>query len=291
VPIGRPTPGTRLYVLDGSLEPLARGVIGELYVGGDQIGMGYWNRRTLTAERFVADPYADVPGARMYRTGDLARWDDNGVLHYLGRADQQVKIRGYRIEPAEIEAALAAEETVAQAAVVVQDGGRAGKQLVAYFVPAGEGSDAASLRRATAARLPDYMVPSAFVPLATLPLTPNGKVDRRLLAAKSAPADRTVAGDAPRGDIETGLADIWSRLLGVPSIGRLDDFFTLGGHSLLAIRVPGRVRDKFGVELSMRDLFEARTLAALAVVVQALLIQIPERPASAADESCEEVDL
>jgi acyl carrier protein len=203
-----------------------------------------------------------------------------------------VKIRGYRIELAEVEAALAAESSLAQAAVVVQGDPRRGNQLVAYLVPAGVAlPDPATLRRTLAARLPDYMIPAAFVVLDALPLTSNGKVDRRALAARHQSTRSSGAFEEPRGMVEKRLAAIWSELLGVESIGRLDDFFALGGHSLLAMRVPSRVRDAFGIELAIRDLFEARTLADLAVVAQALLLQSGRGDDSGTREEFEEVDL
>jgi acyl-coenzyme A synthetase/AMP-(fatty) acid ligase/acyl carrier protein len=292
VPIGRPTRNTRLYVLDGSLEPVAIGVAGELYIGGMQLGSAYLRRSSLTAERFVADPYSPLPGARMYRTGDLAQWDADGRLHCHGRADQQVKIRGFRIEPAEIETALAAEPAVAHAAVVVQQDAVRGKRLVAYVVPAAPPTlDTAALRTALAARLPDYMVPAVFVTVGSLPLTSNGKVDRRALAAGRALPRDIEAPEQPRGPVEQQLAAIWRELLGAEAIGRHDNFFALGGHSLLAMRVPSRVKEALGVDILMQDLFEARTLVDLAAIVQALLPRARQHGDTIANVELEEVDL
>jgi acyl-coenzyme A synthetase/AMP-(fatty) acid ligase len=292
VPIGRPTPNTRMYVLDAGLEPAAIGVTGELYIAGDQLGSHYLNRRSLTAERFVADPYGRVAGGRMYRTGDLAHWDGDGVLHCHGRADQQVKIRGFRIEPAEIEAALTEDARVARAAVVVRMDDRRGRRLVAYLVLSGVAAvDPASLRSTLAVRLPDAMIPAAFVTVESLPLTPNGKVDRRALAALPDGVRDIDALDVPRGAVEQQLAAVWSGLLGVDAIGRHDNFFALGGHSLLAMRVPARVREALGVDLTMRDLFEARTLVDLAVIVQALLLRVGHEATTEADGEFEEVEL
>jgi acyl-coenzyme A synthetase/AMP-(fatty) acid ligase len=292
VPIGRPTRNTRLYVLDSSLEPVAVGVVGELYIGGGQLGAAYLRRSSLTAERFVADPYSPLPGARMYRTGDLAQWDADGQLHCQGRADQQVKIRGFRIEPAEIETALAAEPAVAHAAVVVQQDAARGKRLVAYVVPAAPPKlDTAALRAALGARLPDYMIPAVFVTVESLPLTSNGKVDRRALAARRALARDTEAPEPPRGPLEQQLAAIWREVLGVDAIGRHDNFFALGGHSLLAMRVPSRVKDALGVDILIGDLFEARTLVELAAIVRALLPRAGRHGDTTAKGELEEVEL
>jgi amino acid adenylation domain-containing protein len=271
IPIGRPTPNTHLYVLDTGLEPAGIGQTGELYIAGAQLGSGYLNRRGATAERFVADPHSTGPGARMYRTGDLARRDAEGILYYAGRADGQVKIRGFRIEPAEIEAALTQEPGILQAAVVVRKDSRRGPELAAFVVGPETGPDV--LRRSLAARLPDYMIPAAFVFLDALPLTGNGKVDRKALAARSEISRSAQEFEAPRGRVEEELARIWSEILGAANIGRRDDFFALGGHSLLAMRMRARVQEALNADLSSRDFFEARTIADLAVIVQAVLLQ------------------
>ncbi|MFN0056081.1 MAG: amino acid adenylation domain-containing protein [Planctomycetales bacterium] len=268
--IGSPLWNTRVYVLDGALEPVPVGVTGELYIAGVGLARGYLNRPGLTAERFVADPYAVQPGGRMYRTGDLARWRGDGTLAFVGRADQQVKIRGFRIELGEIEAALVAQTGVGQATVMARDSGPRGKQLVAYVVPApGMTVDQALLRRELGARLPDYMVPSAFVFLDQLPLTRNGKVDRKALPAPEMDRrhlEQSVV--APRTPVEELLAGIWSSVLGVEQVGIHDSFFELGGHSLLATKVTARVRDALQVELPVRSLFEAPTVAELAARIE-----------------------
>jgi len=273
VPIGRPDPNTRAYVLDGALRPLPPGARGELYIAGDGLARGYLGRPELTAERFVADPFAGA-GQRMYRTGDFARWRDDGALDFLGRADAQLKLRGFRIEPAEIEAALARHPAVASAAAVLREDEPGATRLVAYAVAAADAElDPAELRRHAAALLPDYMVPAAIVALAALPLTPSGKLDRRALPAPDLGA---LAGSrAPVSPQEHVLAGLFAELLGLPGVGAEDDFFALGGHSLLGMRLLGRVRARLGAELTIRDLFEAPTVAALA---GRLAGRAPERP-------------
>ncbi len=251
VPIGRPVTGKHAYVLDARLRPVPAGVVGELYLAGVGTAHGYLGQPAVTAERFVASPFA--AGERMYRTGDLARWNALGVLEYAGRADDQVKIRGFRVEPGEVQAVLAGFEGVSQAAVVVRDG-----LLIAYVVGT---ADPAVLADHAAARLPEYLVPSVIVPLEELPRTANGKLDRAALPTPR----RVVAGHvAPRTPVEVALAAIWADVLGVPEPGVEDNFFALGGHSLLAAKVTGRMRTEFGVPLGVRALFEAPTIAALA---------------------------
>ncbi|RYZ34547.1 MAG: amino acid adenylation domain-containing protein, partial [Myxococcaceae bacterium] len=264
VPIGRPVRNTTAYVLDGTMQPVPVGVPGELYVGGEGLAVGYVGRPELTAERFVPNPFGD--GERLYRTGDMVRWLADGSLEFMGRTDTQVKVRGYRIELGEVETALAQYAGVSEAVVVARDDGAEGKRLVAY-VTAREGValESSELRGHVKLRLPEYMVPSAYVVLEALPLTPNGKVDRKALPAPSA-APRTVGSDyeAPRTPTEELLAGLYSQVLGVERIGSKDHFFELGGHSLLATQVVSRIRGTFGIELPLRELFEAPTVAALA---------------------------
>ncbi|TYK43424.1 non-ribosomal peptide synthetase [Actinomadura decatromicini] len=257
--IGTPFWNTRAHVLDAALRPVPPGVPGELYLAGAQLARGYVGRPDLTSERFVADPYGP-PGSRMYRTGDLARRARDGSLEYLGRTDDQVKIRGFRIEPAEAEAVLAARPGVARAAVVVREDRPGEPRLVGYYVPDGAAPDEAALRDALGRALPEYMVPSALVALDALPRTVNGKLDRAALPAPEA----GVSGRAPRDAREAALCAIFAELLGVEGVGIDDDFFALGGHSLLATRVAAKARAVLGGTLSIADVFEAPTVAALA---------------------------
>ena len=268
--IGRPIAGTRTYVLDASLDPVPPGSPGELWLGGAGLARGYLGHPELTAERFVPDPFSAAGGARLYGTGDLARQRPDGVLEFLGRIDHQVKVRGFRIELGEIESALTRLPEVREAAVLVSEDGRGEKSLVAFVVPeAGAAFVARELRRKLAERLPDYMVPASCLPLAALPQTSNGKVDRRALAALAITGPERTRRVAPRGLTEQLLAELWSQVLNVDEVGATDNFFDLGGHSLLATRLVSRVRQGFGVELPLRSLFEAPTLAALAREVEA----------------------
>ena len=265
VVIGRPYAGTTAYVVDrfGGLAPL--GVPGELWIGGPGVTRGYWNRSELTAERFIADPFTHT--GRLYRSGDLVRWLPTGELEFLGRIDQQVKIRGLRIELGEIEATLAGQPGIGSAVVIVREDQPGDRRLVAYCTPApgSTSPDPASIRQACRDRLPEYMVP-ALVMLDALPLTPNGKVDRKALPAPEQPPvggeDRT----APRSEVESAVAEVWSEMLGLAldRFGVHDDFFDLGGHSLLATRVVNRLDQLTGLQLSLKEFLLAPTVAALA---------------------------
>ncbi|MEU5289384.1 amino acid adenylation domain-containing protein [Streptomyces sp. NPDC020755] len=260
--IGRPLGGVRVHVLDDRLRPVPPGATGELYVGGPGLARGYAGRPGPTAARFVANPYGP-PGARMYRTGDLVRWDRDGRLHFGGRADHQLSVRGFRVEPGEVEAALLAHPAVMQAAVILYDDGRGGRTLTGYVVPAaGHTADATALRRHVAAVLPGHMVPAAVVPLERFPLTPNGKLDRQALPAPGSTSG--ASGRAPRTPREELLCELFAEALGVPRVGIDDSFFALGGHSLLAAALIGRVHEALGVEIGLRSLFEAPTVAELA---------------------------
>ncbi|WP_443041207.1 amino acid adenylation domain-containing protein [Streptomyces sp. B21-108] len=272
--IGNPVTGCRAHILDSALQPVPDGASGELYIAGAGLARGYLNRPGLTAERFVADPYG-TPGTRMYRTGDLVRRTSQGILEYLGRADEQVKIRGFRVEPAEIEAQLSAHPAVARASVVARvDGGASGdgssSRLVAYVVaePGSTPPQPEELRAHLRERLPDHMIPAAFVALDALPLTPSGKLDRRALPAP-ATAD---AGEsrAPRTAREELLCGLFADVLGVPHVGVDDDFFALGGHSLLAMRLLARIRAALDTDLRLGDLFDAPTPAGVATALDAM---------------------
>ncbi|HET7461935.1 MAG TPA: non-ribosomal peptide synthase/polyketide synthase [Longimicrobium sp.] len=266
LPVGRPIDNVRVLVLDERMRPVPAGVIGEMYIGGDGVARGYRGRPALTAGRYVPDPLAATPGARLYRTGDRVRWLDDGTLEFLGRTDHQVKIRGFRIEPAEIEAALVEHASIAEATVQVRHDAGGEKRLVAYFVAAdaGRGVSLSALRAHLSARLPEYMVPALFVALDAIPLTGNGKVDRRALPAPDAAAPAfDTAYEAPRTPAEAALAAVWAEVLGVERIGVHDDFFEAGGDSILSIQIVSRAR-RAGVELTPRQVFEHRTVAALA---------------------------
>ncbi|QZZ33062.1 amino acid adenylation domain-containing protein [Streptomyces sp. ST1015] len=264
VPIGRPFPNTRVYVLDGALRPVPVGVPGELYVAGAPLARGYLDRPGLTATRFVACPWG---GGRMYRTGDVVRWRAEGLLEFVGRADDQVKVRGYRIELGEIETALNACEGVAAAAATVREETAGDRRLIACVVPeTGALLTPSALRAELGRRLPDHMVPAVSV-VEALPLTPNGKVDRAALPAPDS-GDMTALTRGPRSPREEILCGLFADVLGVGRVGIDDGFFELGGHSLLATRLVGRVRAVLGVELSIRELFEAPTVAGLSRVLE-----------------------
>ncbi|HVY40166.1 MAG TPA: condensation domain-containing protein, partial [Polyangia bacterium] len=265
-PIGERIGDLRVYVLDERRRPAPVGVTGELYVGGAGVARGYLNRPELTAERFVADPFAGEAGARMYKTGDLGRWQRDGRLEYLGRNDAQVKVRGHRIELGEIEARLREVEGVEQVAVVAREDEPGDKRLVAYYAGA-NAPEVEALRAQARGTLAEYMVPSAYVRLEALPLTRNGKLDRRALPAPDADSYGARGYEAPRGAVEETLAGIWADVLRVERVGRHDNFFELGGHSLLAVKVASRVRRLLGVSLSIGEIFSGPTLADLAVAV------------------------
>ncbi|HSP79762.1 MAG TPA: condensation domain-containing protein, partial [Myxococcaceae bacterium] len=265
VPIGQPISNTSAYVLDEHLRPVPVGVPGELYVGGEGVARGYLGRPELTAERFLPDPFSTTPGARLYRTGDKVRWLACGALEYVGRIDFQVKLRGFRIELGEVESALRELPGLHEAVVLAREDVPGDKRLVAYVVPdKGQSPDSGQLRAALLAKLPEHMVPSAFVVLEALPLTPNGKVDRKALPAPDGSALALQPSRPPETETEKKLAAIWAEVLRVEQVGAEDDFFALGGHSLLATQVLSRVRATFGVELPLRALFEAPTVAGLA---------------------------
>ncbi len=278
VPIGRPIANARVHVLDARLEPVPIGVPGELAIGGDGLARGYLDRPALTAERFVPDPLAELPGDRLYRTGDRVRRLPDGRLDFLGRIDAQVKVAGQRIEPGEVEAALARHPRVRQCAAAVEGEGAEGKRLVAFAVPGAGGTpevDPRELRAWLAARLPEAMVPARVFVVDRLPLTANGKVDRAALARLAAGSDDGAAADGRAADdgrnpnpVVELLLGIWADLLGRERVGIDDSFFELGGHSLLGTRLLARVRHLFGMELSLRALFEEPTVAGLAARIE-----------------------
>ncbi|HYH78631.1 MAG TPA: amino acid adenylation domain-containing protein, partial [Longimicrobium sp.] len=264
--IGRPIANTRVYVLDAGGEPVPAGVAGELYVGGAQVARGYAGRPALTAERFVPDPFAATPGARLYRTGDVGRWLADGTVEFVGRTDAQVKIRGFRVELGEIEARLRDHPGVRETVVLARADGGGERRLVAYWT----GDDTLgvdALRTHLAERLPEYMVPSAYVRLDALPLTPSGKFDRRALPAPPGDAFATRRYEAPVGQTETALSEIWAEVLGVDRVGRHDHFFELGGHSLLATKLVLRISRHTGADIALKDVFDTPVLSAQAAKV------------------------
>jgi amino acid adenylation domain-containing protein len=271
-PIGLAIPNTHVRILDERMQPVPAGTSGEIYIGGAGLARGYRNRPDLTAERFVADPYSAEPGGRLYRTGDLGRILPDGQIAFLGRLDDQIKIRGYRIEPGEISSVLNEHEQIVTSLVVAREDDPGDKRLVAYVVLAGEREPTHSaLRGFLADRLPAYMLPVAFVRLDTFPLTPHGKVDRAALPMPS--PINTLKDDHSLGlpsGTEWRVAEILCELLHLDDIDLDDNFFLLGGHSLLGAQLIGRLREAFGVRISLRSLFDAPTVAALAAEVERL---------------------
>ena len=262
VPVGRPISNTQVHVLDAQLQPVPVGVIGEICIGGEGVAKGYLNRPELTAEKFVQDPFN--PGHSMYRTGDLGRWTAEGLLECIGRNDDQVKIRGFRIELGEIEARLATVAGIQEVVVLAREDVPGDKRLVAYFTGV---ADTADVRAHLHAQLPDYMLPSAFVPLAQLPLTANGKVDRKALPAPALEALISRDFEAPLDALEQTLARLWAEVLQLEQVGRHDSFFELGGHSLLAIRLVNLL-DEAGLSVSLAELFQHASVASVATLLR-----------------------
>ncbi|HST59981.1 MAG TPA: amino acid adenylation domain-containing protein, partial [Longimicrobium sp.] len=279
--VGRPVANTTAYVLDGGLRPVPVGVVGELYLSGDGLSRGYAGHPALTAERYLPNPSGPA-GARMYRVMDRVRWTPSGELEYFGRTDFQVKVRGFRIELGEIETALRAHPSIQDAVTLVREDAPGDRRIVAYLV-ARRGRDVpqgVELRARLKERLPDYMLPSAFVVLEALPLTPNGKVDRRALPAPDT-SGADLDDEAPlEGLVQETVAELFSELLRVPRVGPRADFFALGGHSLLATRLVSRVREAFGVELPLRTVFEAPTVEQLSAHVEWVLMEDVEADAA-----------
>ncbi|MBE9185474.1 amino acid adenylation domain-containing protein [Microcoleus sp. LEGE 07076] len=278
IPIGRPIANTEIYLLDADLQPVAIGVAGQLYLGGDGLARGYLNRPDLTAAAFIPNPFSNKPGSYLYKTGDLGRYWVDGNIEFLGRIDDQVKIRGYRIELGEIEAALCQHPQVREAVVIVREDIPDDKHLVAYVIPDGikEKSEihnlkSSELRQFLKQKLPGYMVPATYAVLESLPLTPNGKVDRRVLPQIDTNSeDITENHVAPRTDIEEVLCKIWAKVLGKQQVSIYDNFFELGGHSLLATQLISRIRDALQLELPVSNLFESPTVASLAKYIETM---------------------
>ncbi|MDQ3899571.1 MAG: amino acid adenylation domain-containing protein, partial [Actinomycetota bacterium] len=283
-PIGCPITNTQAYVLDASLRLVPVGVPGELYLAGRRLARGYLHHPGLTAQRFVANPFG-APGQRMYRTGDVVRWNTDGQLEYVGRTDHQVKIRGFRIELGEIEAALLDHRHVVGAVAVVQEDDSGHKRLIAYVVPAtGQTIDTDQLRTLLGHRLPDYMVPSAFVLLDQLPLNPNGKLDRRALPTPDFTTTTRHSYVAPRTELEQALAEIWAEVLGIDQVGVEDNFFELGGDSLRSLQLTSRTKAVFDVALTPREVLMARTISALAELIEEKVLAELERLALAEND-------
>jgi acyl carrier protein len=266
VPLGRPLPGARAYLLDSRLNGVPTWATAELYLGGDGVTRGYLGCPELTAERFVPDPFGEEPGARLYRTGDLVRCLPDGTLAFVGRVDHQVKIRGHRIEPGEIEAALTQHPAVRSAVALVREDSPGDKRLVAYVVPSPASSPAVNdLRAFLGERLPEYMMPAVFLVLHSLPLSPNGKVDRAALPAPGAVRpELEVIYEAPATELEERIAELWQRALRLEKVGLRDNFFDLGGHSLLLLEVCMELQRSLGREIPIIEMFRYPTIGALA---------------------------
>ncbi len=273
IPIGRPISNTQTYLLDRNQQPTPIGIAGELYIGGDGLARGYFNRPELTAEKFVPNPYSERPGARLYRTGDLVRYLPDGAIEFLGRLDHQVKLRGFRIELGEIETTLQQHPAIQEAVILAREDEPGNKRLVAYLVSVGDAAPTIEeLHSFLRQKLPWYMAPSAYVWLESLPVTPNGKIDRRALPAPDKTRPQLEAAFvAPRTPTEEQLAAIYAEVLGLERVGISDHFFDLGGHSLLATQVISRVRQSFEIELPLRSLFETPTVAGLAENIESIL--------------------
>jgi amino acid adenylation domain-containing protein len=288
-PIGRPIANSKIYLLDAYRQPVPVGITGEVYIGGVTLARGYWSSPEGGEEKFIADPFANQPGAKLYRTGDLARYLSDGNIQFLGRIDEQVKIRGFRVEPGEIEAQLGRHTGILQCVVTTFDDASGRKGLVAYIVPGSECPPAQQLREFLRKKLPEYMVPSAIVYLDALPLTASGKVDRRgLPGPDGSRPDLAAVYTAPQTRTEELLANIWADVLKLDKVGIHDNFFELGGHSLLATRVVSRIREAFRIELALRAIFEMPAVAELSKHIEKTIIAEgrtePDEKASQAEE-------
>jgi amino acid adenylation domain-containing protein len=293
--IGRPISNTRIYILDGDLNPVPRGIAGELHIAGDGLARGYLNQPALTTEKFIPNPFNDESGARLYRTGDRARYLSDGNIELLGRIDNQVKIRGFRVETEEIEAVLGHHPEIRECVVTAPRDASGERRLLAYVVPSREAAPAIhELRNFLRQKLPDYMVPAGFMFLDSLPLTPNGKLDRKALPAPdSSRPDLDNGFVAPRTPEEQSIAKTWVEVLSLETVGIHDNFFDLGGHSLLATQVVSRLRDTFHIDLPLRSLFESPTVAGLAERIETLLWaeKNPSPARGAESEETEEIEL
>ena len=289
LPIGRPMSNARIYILNSHLQPVPVGSVGEIYIGGDGVALGYLNRPELTRERFVPDPFNPDAAMGMYKSGDLGRWRDDGNVEFLGRNDQQVKVRGFRIELGEIETQLLRHATVREAVVLAREDAPGQKRLVAYFTCKGETAPGAEeLRAYLKSVLPGYMVPSAFVLLPGLPVTSSGKVDRRALPVPEQAAFATREYEAPQGEIEEILAALWQSLLRVERVGRRDNFFELGGHSLLIVHMMERLR-KVGLSAEIRRVYESTSLQDLALALTRGAVLAPEVPPNRIPSGCQQI--
>jgi acyl-coenzyme A synthetase/AMP-(fatty) acid ligase/acyl carrier protein len=273
ITIGRPIANTQIYILDRNLQPAPVGVAGELYIAGDGVARGYLKQPALTAEKFLPDPFSSVAGSRMYKTGDQARYVANGQIDFLGRADFQVKVRGFRIELGEIETVLNGHAAIRTAVVIAREDSPGDKRLVAYLMSETDAQpDAGELRQFLRAKLPEYMVPSAFVFLDEFPMTPNRKVNRKALPAPEVYQSDTARDLVlPRNATEQKIAGIWQSVLARSSLGVHENFFELGGHSLLAARVISQIREEFHIDLPLRVLFLTPTIAAVSEAVDTML--------------------
>jgi amino acid adenylation domain-containing protein len=292
IPIGQAIANRRIYILDKNQEPVQEGAVGELYIGGDGVACGYWNLPELTGERFISDPFTEKSGARMYRTGDLGRWRADGNIEFLGRNDLQVKLRGFRIELGEIEARLAQYPGVREAVAIVREDVPGDKRLAAYYALSESGEDQTTInieqvRSYMSARLPEYMVPAAYVRVESFPLTANGKLDRKGLPAPKADAYTSRSYEPPQGETEEKVARLWAEVLKLDRIGRHDNFFELGGHSLHAITVMERLRAE-GIAVDVRALFEMPTLAELLAAAESKPGKV-EVPPNLVPEDCEAI--
>ena len=293
ISIGKPIANTQIYILNKNLQPVPIGVPGELCIGGVGVARGYLNRPELTSYKFIQNPFSNSKSERLYKTGDLARYLPDGNIEFLGRIDNQVKIRGFRIETGEIESVLNTHPLVNQTLVIVREDIPGDKRLVAYLVT-NESLTTKQLREFLKSKLPEYMVPSAFVTLDSLPLTPNGKVDKKALPAPDLSSINLENNFVPPSNsTEEILVNIWADLLSFKKVGIHDNFFELGGHSLLATQVISRARQVFSVEISLKSLFEKPTISGLSDSIQTLLWLKKSQEVSIdnTDDEMEEIEL